>query len=63
MNGVLGRTATHALGNASWPFIKTIAELGIEKATKKMPALGRGFYTYQGTTKHPSLLASRKGRK
>ncbi len=63
MNGVLGRTATHALGNASWPFIKTIAELGIEKAIEKMPALARGIYTYQGDTKHPSLLASQKGRK
>ena len=34
MTGVLGRTATHAMSNATWPFIKQIAEIGVEKSSK-----------------------------
>ena len=39
MTGVLGRTATHTLGNASWPFVQLIAEVGVEKALEVSPIL------------------------
>jgi alanine dehydrogenase len=48
MTGVLGRTATHAMSNASWPFISQIAEIGIEKTLKENPALASGVYTTKG---------------
>lgn len=62
MTGVLGRTATHALGNASWPFVQLIAGNGLEKALQASPALQRGLYTHQGQVMHPylqNILASR----
>jgi len=63
MTGVLGRTATHALNNASWPFVKLIAEAGLEKALKQNPALRRGIYTHQGEILQSSLQASLEGRR
>ncbi|MBU1662791.1 MAG: alanine dehydrogenase [Chloroflexi bacterium] len=63
MTGVLGRTATHALNNASWPFIQLIAEVGLEKALEQSPALQRGIYTHQGEILQSSLQASLEGRR
>lgn len=48
MPGVLGRTATHALNNAAWPFIQLIAAAGTEKAIAHNPALARGVATRHG---------------
>lgn len=55
MTGVLGRTATHALNNATWPFIRRIAELGLDEAIRRSPALERGVYTRLGELIHPAL--------
>jgi alanine dehydrogenase len=63
MTGVLGRTATHALGNASWPFVKMIAEIGIEKALESSTTLKRGVYTHQGEITHLHLQDSLEGRR
>ncbi|MEA3350531.1 MAG: alanine dehydrogenase [Chloroflexota bacterium] len=63
MSGVLGRTATHALNNAAWPYVKKIAAMGLEKAIEKSPAIERGFYTHHEKIMHPSLQASLEGRK
>lgn len=63
MTGVLGRTATHSLGNASWPFVQMITETGIEKALETAPALKRGLYTHQGQIVHPFLRDSLEGRR
>lgn len=63
MTGVLGRTATHALNNASWPFVKQIAQLGIEKALQKNSALKKGLYTHQGKIMHTALQNVLEGRK
>ena len=63
MTGVLGRTATHALGNASWPFVQNIIETGVENALENNQALRRGVYTHQGEIVHPFLLASLEGRR
>jgi len=48
MTGVLGRTATHALNNATWPFVQQIVRDGLESALKNNPALARGVATRNG---------------
>jgi len=63
MTGVLGRTATHTLGNASWPFIRQIAELGVENALESSPALRHGLYTHQGKIVHSRLRDALEGRR
>ena len=63
MTGVLGRTATHALNNASWPFVRLIAEIGLENALKMKPSLKRGLYTYQGEIMQSGLHDSLEGRR
>lgn len=62
MAGVLGRTATHALNNATWPYIKAISEMGLEKTLEQYPALNHGIYTHDGEIVQPNLLASQEGR-
>jgi alanine dehydrogenase len=63
MTGVLGRTATHAMNNASWPFIELIADIGLEKAIESDAALRRGLYTHQGEIVHSYLRDSLEGRR
>jgi alanine dehydrogenase len=48
MPGVLGRTATHALSNATWPYIQHIVEAGVEPAIARNPALRPGLLTHKG---------------
>jgi len=55
MTSVLGRTATHAIINAAWPFIGNIAATGLEQAIAQDPVLARGIYTHQGVIVHPVL--------
>jgi alanine dehydrogenase len=59
--GVIGRTATHALNNASWPFVQRIAALGTEKALEDTKALRRGIYTHRGEMIHSSLHKKLRG--
>jgi len=56
--GVLGRTGTYALFNAAYPYLKGIAQLGIERALKAMPALERGMESYRGEVRHLKRLVS-----
>jgi alanine dehydrogenase len=63
MSGVLGRTATHVMNNASWPFIKLLAEVGLEKALELNPALKKGIYTHKGEIIHSFLRDSLEGRR
>jgi len=58
LTGVLGRTATHAMNNASWPFIQMVADLGVEGALEMSPTLKRGLYTYKGDIIHSYLSDS-----
>jgi alanine dehydrogenase len=48
MTGVLGRTATHALNNATWPLVRLVANVGIEAALAQSRTLARGVATHQG---------------
>jgi alanine dehydrogenase len=48
MPGVLGRTATHALNNATWPLVQLIASAGVEAAIERSQPLARGVATVAG---------------
>lgn len=48
MPGVLGRTATHALNNATWPFVEFLAAAGTAAALERNPGLARGAVTHRG---------------
>jgi alanine dehydrogenase len=48
MPGVLGRTATHALNNATWPLVQLIAARGTERAIHESRLLARGVVTHGG---------------
>lgn len=63
ITGVLGRTATHTLGNASWPFVQIVAEIGTKKACEASPSLKNGIYTSQGEIIHPYLRYALEGRR
>ncbi len=54
--GVLGRTGTHLLFTAAYPYLEAIAKMGVEKALQEIPALERGVNTYQGQIKHLNRL-------
>lgn len=62
MTGVLGRTATHALANAAWPFIKQIARQGVESTIEENKALQRGVYTHGGEIQNDVLNQALEGR-
>jgi alanine dehydrogenase len=62
MTGVLGRTATHTMSNATWPFIDQIAEIGVAKALKQIPALNNGVYTTGGKVVHQAYKHVLEGR-
>jgi alanine dehydrogenase len=62
MTGVLGRTATHAMSNATWPFIKQIAALGLENSLAENDALKNGLYTHQGQIINQVLSKSLEGK-
>jgi alanine dehydrogenase len=48
MPGVLGRTATHALNNATWPLVQRIAAVGAQTAIERSRPLARGVVTRGG---------------
>lgn len=52
MPGVVARTATYALTNASLPYIIKIANQGIEAASAEDPALGKAVWTHRGERRY-----------
>jgi alanine dehydrogenase len=56
--GAVPRTATHAFNNAIWPYIRRIAEVGLEQATREMPGLARGIVTQGGEIVNESVAAA-----
>jgi alanine dehydrogenase len=48
MPGVLGRTATHALNNAAWPYVQALASRGIQAAIEHDRSLACGVATHLG---------------
>jgi alanine dehydrogenase len=55
MTGVVGRTATHVLNNAIWPYVQQIAMQGLEATLKVRPELMRGVATRDGQIVNPVL--------
>jgi len=60
MAGVLGRTATHALNVAAWPFLQDLAARGIAAAMQHNAVLRQGVLTHEGQIVSP--LISREAR-
>jgi alanine dehydrogenase len=52
------RTATHAFNNAMWPYIRRVAEVGLDQAVEEMPALARGIATRDGEIVNEPLAAA-----
>ena len=55
MPGVVPRTSTQALCNATLPYISAIARYGAVEATERDRFLAGGLNTYQGHITHKAL--------
>ncbi|RMH43211.1 MAG: alanine dehydrogenase [Deltaproteobacteria bacterium] len=55
MPGAVPNTSTYALTNATIPYVKAIADLGLEGAAKANPAIARGINTFRGTCPHAAV--------
>jgi alanine dehydrogenase len=55
MPGAYPRTSTLALTNATLPYIRTLANQGIETATREDPGIQSSLNTYRGEIVHRSL--------
>jgi alanine dehydrogenase len=55
MTGVVGRTATHALNNAIWPYVQQITRQGLDVTLKVRPELARGVATRNGQIVNQAL--------
>jgi alanine dehydrogenase len=55
MPGAYPRTSTLALTNATLPYIRTLANQGIETATREDPEIQSSLNTYRGEIVHRSL--------
>ncbi|HET9159588.1 MAG TPA: alanine dehydrogenase [Caulobacteraceae bacterium] len=55
MPGAVARTSTHALTNATFPFVQAIADKGAEAAMKTDPHLAAGLNVAGGQIRHPAV--------
>jgi alanine dehydrogenase len=58
MPGAYPKTSTIALTNVTLPFIKTLANMGIEKAISEDPVIKSALNTYKGEVVHKALADS-----
>ena len=58
MPGAVPRTATFALTNTTLPYVERIAELGIEEAVRRDPALRHGANVWHGDIVCPGVAES-----
>lgn len=56
--GAVPRTATHAFNNAIWPYIRRIANVGLDQAVEEIPSLASGLATRNGEIVNESLAAA-----
>lgn len=56
--GAVPRTATHAFNNAIWPYIRCLAEVGLEEALDEKPELASGIVTREGAILDDNLAAA-----
>ena len=52
MPGAVPRTSTFALGNATLPYVRSLADLGWEAALAADPHLARGLNVHEGHITH-----------
>jgi alanine dehydrogenase len=60
MPGAVPRTSTFALTNATLPYVRAIADLGWEAASKRDPGLLAGLNIHAGRVVHPAVVAALK---
>ena len=58
MPGAYARTATQALTNATFPYVKLIADHGLEGAIQRDPSLRSGINLSEGRLLHPAVAAA-----
>ena len=58
MPGAYARTATQALSNVTFPYVKSIADLGLEGACQRDPALRLGINVSDGRLLQPAVAAA-----
>jgi alanine dehydrogenase len=58
MPGAVPQTSTRALTNATLPYIRRIANLGVDDALAEDPGLGRGLNARAGTLTHDAVAAA-----
>ena len=58
MPGAYAKTSTEALTGNTLPYVKAIADMGVEKAVGAMPGLQAGLNTYKGVVTHKAVAAS-----
>ena len=61
MPGAYARTATQGLTNATFRYIELIANLGLEGACLREPALRHGINLSHGELMHPAVIAAHGG--
>jgi len=57
----VARTSTHAFVNAAMPFIRDLANVGVEQAIKKIPAIEAAVNTHKGELVHMQRWTAEKG--
>ena len=58
MPGAYAKTSTEALTGNTLPYVKAIADMGVEKAVGAMPGLQAGLNTHKGVVTHKAVAAS-----
>ncbi len=58
MPAAVPHTSTFALTNATFPYLLELANLGLERACEKHPALSAGVNTYHGQVTHAGVAQS-----
>ena len=58
MPGAYARTATQALTNATFPYLETMADLGLDEALKRRPALLTGINVWNGHLTNKEVAAA-----
>jgi alanine dehydrogenase len=58
MPAAVPHTSTLALTNATFPYLRTLAEKGVEEACRHDPALAEGVNVYRGALTHPGVAES-----
>jgi alanine dehydrogenase len=60
MPGAVPRTSTFALTNATLPYVRAIADLGWDAASRRDPGLAAGLNIHAGRVVHPAVAAALK---